>query len=810
MTILQKNDKQNGLTTAQVAERVALGQVNRTPEGQWGTIAGILRRNTLTLFNFLVVPAAATLFALKDWRGAWAISVMAVVNSVLGIAHELRAKRHLDRLTLLGETRVRVTRDGVEKIIPSRDVVLGDLIHLSPGETLVADGRLLTASFLELDEALLTGESDSVARNAGDPVKSGVVCLTGEATYIAERVGNDAFAHRTAETARRYQHTPGPTQQTLNNIVKWLTIVTIVLLPGYACLYLLRGFPATELVQMMAATLTSMVPQGLVLLTTLTFVLAASRLGKKGAVFQQLMAVEGLAAVDVLCTDKTGTLTTGRQTLDRLETFSEPVEQVRRLLGTFAHSSIDSGNKSIVALREALESVTPSETLDQLPFQSHYRCSALITPLDGSKRLLVLGSFEVLGPLFPKAERLSIEAHWHRLLPTGLRLIVFADGSGDCIDFRAGLPQVVLRPLALAVFRDELRPNVTSVLKSLADQNIRVKVISGDHPETVRATVQNLDGIFSEKQIMTGDEWETSTNPMSAVDHCDFYGRVSPEQKLALVGALQGCGHNVAMIGDGVNDILPIKKADLGVAMGSGCPATKAVAGLLLESNDFAVLPEVLSESRRVVHNVRLAAKLFLLKNAYTIALILVAVGFFGSPFPYLPQQVTLLNALTIGGPALLILGRRSSTTPPFGSSFIVDVSRFLWIAGGATGLASLCVFLGSLHIFGFEIGAARTVLLVTLIVAGLANALIATRGDWPLVIWCAAAFGLLLAAMAIEPIAHFFALVPMTGFQWAIALLGGCLAFAPTALLNPNGYRASGSPPPKANGRKPDGTANS
>jgi magnesium-transporting ATPase (P-type) len=433
-----------------------------------------------------------------------------------------------------------------------------------------------------------------------------------------------------------------------------------------------------------------------------------------------------------------------------------------------------------------------------------------VARIEGKNRLLVLGSFEVLCPHFSEAEKSPIEAQWRHLLPCGLRLIVFADGCGDNLDFRIGLPQVALRPLALVIFRDELRPNVANVLKSLADQNIRVKVISGDHPETVRATVGSLGEVFKEKQVLTGDEWEASKDPISAANHCDFFGRVYPEQKLALIRALQDSGHNVGMIGDGVNDILPIKRANFGVAMGSGSPATKAVAALLLESNDFSVLPQVLMESRRVVQNVRVAAKLFLLKNAYTIALILVAVGCFGSPFPYLPQQVTLLNALTIGGPAVIILAGRSSLNRAYGASFYQDVGRFLWIAGGATSMASLVVFLGSIHIFGFDIEVTRTMLLVTLIVAGLANAVIATRGNRSLVIWAVAAFCLLLAISSFPPTSYFFALASLTRLQWALCLLGAVIAFAPTALFNANGVHEDENRPPKANGPMHGGTSDS
>jgi cation-transporting ATPase E len=774
-----------GLSAAEVAERIAAGRVNRPPRDGWRAYLDIVRRNTLTLFNILVTPAAVALFLLGDYRGAWAVSGMAVANTLIGLMHELRAKRHLDQLSLLGETRVRVRRDNGEQVIPSGEVVADDLILVSTGDTIVADGTVTSAAFLELDEALLTGESDPVAKAAGDSVKSGSVCVAGEGAYRAERVGTEAFAQRTAVAAKQYHHACGPTQRTLDRLVQWLTALAVVLCLGYVGLYFARGFSSTDLVQMVAATITSMVPQGLVLLTTLVFVLAAVRLSGRGAVVQRLAAVEGLAAVDVLCTDKTGTLTTGRQAVDHLVPFAEE-KQVRHGLGMFAAASVDRRNKSIEALRIAFAVEAPGEVLDQLPFQSQNRCSAITLRLDDEPRLLVLGSVEALLPRFPETDRPKVETAWRERLPTGLRLLVFADGKPPTGPFAGRLLDGPLRPLALVALRDELRTEVTDVLTALAEQGIRFKVVSGDHPETVRATVGSL-GTTLGGELLTGDEWMNFPDRIAAAERCDLFGRVSPEQKLALVDALQRAGRNVGMIGDGVNDILPIKRADFGVAMGAGSPATKAVAGVVLETDDFAALPAVLAEGRRVVGNVRQAAKLFLLKNVYTVVLVLVAVGVCGLPFPYLPQQVTLLNVLTIGGPAVLILTSPSAASHAIGTSFFADVGRFVLVAGGATSVVGLAVYLASDFAFRYDTDTARTLLLATLILAGVGNAVVATNRDRRLIAWAAFAVVVLVAVMLIPPTAYFFALVSLTAMQWLTVVLVAACAVTTTAVFRTN-----------------------
>jgi cation-transporting ATPase E len=775
------SDLPGGLTAAEVADRVARGQVNRPPSSGWAEYRDILARNTLTLFNALVVPAAVTLFLLEDYRGAWAVSGMAVANSLIGLAQELRAKRHLDQLAILAETKARVRRDGQETTIPAGDVVLGDVVLLADGEPVVADGTVLAANFLEVDEALLTGESDPVPRRPGDRLLSGSFCVAGGGAYCADKVGGESFAHQTSAQARLYRYAPSPIQRTLDTLIRVLTAAAITLCLGYVALYFLRGFPVTDLVQMIAATITSMVPQGLVLMATLAFVLGAVRMARRGAVVQRLNAVEAMASVDVLGLDKTGTLTTGRLSLDRVEPFDDG-NAVRDTLRLFAHATIDTSNKSIQALRAALGPQHESfEPVDQVPFKAQNRYSAVRARAAGREAVLALGAVEALKPFLAPADAERAEKRWRELLPTGLRLMLFAEG-GPGPPFAGSLAGQSLRPLALVALSDELRPEAGGVLEALAGQGIAFKVLSGDHPETVHATISHLNLPLATEPIVTGEELASAADPAAVIARSSVFGRVAPQQKLDIVTALQSRGHRVAMLGDGVNDVLPIKRADLGVAMGAGAPAARTVAAAVLETNDFGLLPAMLDEGRVIVNNLRRAAKLFLLKNVYTVLLVVVALGLLGLGFPYLPQQVTLLNLLTIGGPALLIMASRAPPRPGPRPAFLREVGWYAVAAGLVTGLAGLAVWLASAWWYGDEFQTQQTLLLTTLVLAGLGNVLIAGEGERRLVIWAALAVPVYAAVMYLPPTQYFFALAPLTGSQWALA--AGAAAVAVTGCV--------------------------
>ncbi len=811
----EPSTKFQGLTAAEAAERAARGQVNRVRRSDRADYLDIVRRNVLTLFNALVVPAALALFALHEYRGAVAVSGMAVTNMVLGLWQEVRAKRHLDRLALLAETKARVLRDGKPLDVPSGEVVLGDVLLLAAGDSVVADGPVLEERFLEVDEALLTGESDPVPRKAGEQLLSGSFCVAGEGAYRADRVGAEAFAHRTAAEARSYAYAASPLQDAINRLIRVLTYTAVALCAAYVGLYFLRGFGTDDLVQMVAATVTSMVPQGLVLMATLAFTLGAVRMGRRGAVVQRLSAVESMASIDTLCMDKTGTLTTNRLHLERLVLVGDVSEEaVRARLRLFASASLDRSSKSLAALRAAVGE-TQAELLDQLPFKSQNRYSAVRARAGGAEYVLALGAAEALRPFIAEAAFAKCEAARTELQETGLRLLLFAEAEGKRDRFDGSLDGFTLRPLALIGLGDELRPEATAVLQALAEQGIAFKVISGDHPETVRATVAPLAAAspalrpLAEAPVVSGAELEKAADAPDLIENRSVFGRVSPWQKVEIVRALKARGRHVAMVGDGVNDVLPIKNADLGIAMGEGSRAAKTVAGLVLETNDFGLLPETLEEGRTILRNLRRAGKLFLVKNAYTLLLIVGALGVFRLPFPFLPQQVTLLNFLTIGVPALLITVSRERSAAAFSAAdYLREVGWFAIRTGVVIGVAGLLLMLTAGHWLRGEslpveaatavglvaspqgplvaagplvvgemerVKAVRTLLLSALVLLGVTTLLRtlthgeahALPGDRVFRGVAAAAVPVYLATMYVPPAAYFFELTPLRLGQW-------------------------------------------
>jgi cation-transporting P-type ATPase E len=781
---------QSGLTAVEVAERTARGDINRVPRSDRAEYLAILVRNLFTLFNSLVTPAAVALFLLGEYGDALAVSGMALTNLFLGLIQEVRAKRHLDRLTLLTETRVRVLRDGQIQEIPSGDVVLEDVLLLSAGDTVVADGAVLESRFLEVDEALLTGESDPVQRHPGEPLLSGSFCVAGEGSYRAERIGIESFAARTSNEARSYRYSASPIQHSINRLLVVLTAAAIVFCLGYGVLYVLGDVSRAGLWKMIAATITSMVPQGLVVMATFAFVLGAVRMSRRGALVQILNAVESMASIDTLCMDKTGTLTTNRLHLEKLLVLDEemPEEAIRERLRLFASASLDRSSKSIAALHAALGE-TQTEWLDQLPFKSQNRYSAVRVRHGAAEHVLVLGACEALqkrcqGPFSTKRSLTSF-------LP-GLRVLLFAEAvNPPQRRFAGSLEGFVLRPLALVALGDELRPEARRVLEDLARQGIRFKILSGDHADTVRATLAPLiAGInapavkeLAETPVLSGDELQAASDPAELIRSRCVFGRVSPAQKVQIIAALKKQGHHVAMIGDGVNDVLPIKNAHLGIAMGAGAAASKTVAGIVLETNNFDLLPETLDEGRTILRNLHRAGKVFLVKNVFTLILIAGALGVFGLPFPYLPRQVTLLNFLTIGVPTFLIMLNRQRSSPTTAARFLREVGSFALRTGLVIGLAGLLILWLSNRVWQDDENTQRTLLLSLLVLLGLTTLLralsdgemqtrsLAGAAGW----WAAAALPIYLIVMYWRFVGGFFALAPLTLGQWAIVLLVAC-----------------------------------
>jgi magnesium-transporting ATPase (P-type) len=513
-------------------------------------------------------------------------------------------------------------------------------------------------------------------------------------------------------------------------------------------------------------------------------------MARRGAVVQRLSAVETMASIDTLCMDKTGTLTTNRLKLDRLHVLTDTSEEAARdLLRLFASASLDRGSKTLEALRSALGEAA-CELVDQLPFKSQNRYSAVRVRAGVAVRVLALGAVEALRPRVGDAAALSAaEEAWRELLKSGLRLLLFAEADSNSRPaFDGSLDGFALRPLALVALSDEIRPEARQVLEDLAGQGISFRILSGDNAETVRATVEPLGQAstspalraLAEAPVVTGAELAEATDPAELVGSRCVFGRVSPWQKVEVVATLKSLGRRVAMVGDGVNDVLPIKTANLGVAMGEGSSASKTVSGLVLETNDFRLLPQTLEEGRTILRNLRRAGKLFLVKNVYMAILWVASLSALGIPLRViLPQQVTLLNALTIGIPALFLMFGKGGGSVAARPGFLREVGGFTLETGCVIGVAGLAVLLLARHVWRIDgEQTQRTCLLTALVLLGL-DTLLRVLADDPhgatfdrALRWlAAAAVPVYLLAMYVPLAAKFFELTPLTLMQWVQVL---------------------------------------
>jgi cation-transporting ATPase E len=740
-----------GLSTAEVAERAARGLRNVAPRESTRTVPAILRGNFATVFNLVVFTMAAVLFVLylraDDLRplyDAVAISGLALLNSVVGVVQEVRAKRALDRISALARSTCTVLRDGKLGQVAQDQLVQGDLIQVSRGDPIPVDGTIVAtaAGHCEVDESLLTGESESVEKPVGAPVRSGSFCVAGQGLLVAEQVGAASYLHGVVREVKAYRPFKTPLQKNVDRIVQLLTSIAgvLVVLVVAQAVARVRPWPVEpgerleeviEVARSVAAIVTSMVPMGLVLLSTVAFSLGVLRISRKGALVQRLNAVESFSHVDVLCMDKTGTLTKNELRLCAATPAAGGSEAaLRAAAGVFAHRCTEQ-NGTVLALR--LATATPGagvEVLGEVPFNSRDKWSGLdVRDQAGGQRGLVLGALEVLGARLPEAQR--EEARRVTLAAPGLRHVLLAETeSGATVAARGGL-----RLLGVLSLSDEVRADAPEVLRAFAARGLSLKILSGDAAETVRAVAREAGWPAGAGTVVTGPELDAMTPEelSAAAGAQSLFARVSPQNKRALVRALQAQGRYVAMIGDGVNDVLALKEANLGIAMGAGSRMARDVSDLVLLGNDFALLPEVLSEGSSIVANVETAAKLFLTKNAFSLTLVL-ATGFLGLAFPFVPRHVSVLNLFAITLPAMFITFSRRppDAEPPLGGtkpSFLREVLRFAGRSGGLIGLGALGSFFVSLVALDAPVERARTVLLTQLVLLCSLNFLLVVGG---------------------------------------------------------------------------------
>jgi cation-transporting ATPase E len=655
----------SGLTAGEVAARVARGQTNAGGERTSRSFAEILRGNVVTRFNIILGTMLVAILAFGQLRDAL-FGIVLVSNSLIGIVQEVRAKRTLDHLAVLNAPRARVVRDSVTREVAVEGVVLDDIIDLHAGDEIVADGMVRTSAGLQVDESLLTGEAEPVDKSPGSPILSGSFVVSGSGRYQATAVGADAYARKLAAEARRFTLTHSELIEGINRILRY---VTGAIVPVAALLLLGQlhgGDTWRDTVTGTVAGVVGMVPQGLVLLTSVSFGVAAVTLARRNVLVQELPAVEGLARVDIVCFDKTGTLTDGSIAFDRIERLdgAAPVEAA---LGALADD--ENRNATLAAVAQAFPPAGGWVRDAAIPFSSARKWSAASFGANGT---WVLGAPEVvLGN-----HRTSELGRAADLAATGQRVLVLvrsdAQLEGDT------LPPGE-EPVAFVLFAERVRPDAGETIAYFAQQGVAMKVISGDSPRTVGVVAARVGVPHADEPVDAREMPEDADSFGAMLEEHSVFGRVTPRQKQSMVSALQARGHSVAMTGDGVNDALALKLADIGIAMGSGAPATRAVAQLVLLDGRFASMPGVVAEGRRVAANIERVANVFITKTVWATLLALV-VGIAFWPYPFLPRDLTIIDTLTIGIPSFfLALAPNSRRYLP---GFVDRVLRFTIPAG--------------------------------------------------------------------------------------------------------------------------------
>ena len=782
-----------GLTAAQVAQRVSLGQVNRVREQTSRSLAAIVRENVFTLFNAIIVGASVIVLLFGHIQDGIFGGVM-VINAVIGIVSELRAKRTLDALAIVDAPRARVVRDSSAQQIPAAEVVLDDVVSLGLGDQVPVDGEALEVNGLEVDESLLTGESRPVKKQAGDRLLAGTSVVAGAGAMRATAVGADVYAQGISAAARQFTRTVSEIQASINRV---LQVVSFLLVPVVVLTFWSQNRVAgadggdwRNALVLSVASIIGMIPQGLVLLTSMNFALGSATLARRGVLVQELPAVEVLARVDALCVDKTGTLTTGGIRVRSVEVLAGDRDQV---LGALAAASADRTNATATAIAAHLEEKGAPAPLGPqawgVPFSSARKWSAW----GDGRTAWILGAPEIVidRALEGGARALELAA---AAAGQGARVVALVSAPAALVEDR--LPEARLAA-AVITLEEDLREDAAETLDYFRQQGVHVRVISGDNPTTVGALAAQA-GLTAPggggPRLMDAralPEDTASEEFARAIASHDVFGRVTPEQKRAMVGALQGRGHCVAMTGDGVNDALALKDADLGIAMGNGSQATKAIAQIVLVDSKFSVLPGVVAEGRRIIANMERVSSLFLAKTTYAAILVIIT-ALVGWRYPFLPRQFSYIDSLTIGIPAffLALWPNRRRYVPGF-------LRRTLSLAmptGAVLAAAALTAF-GIVE--GPPSSRESTAAILALMVGAIWLLVITSRPLTP--VKCALLTAVAVATVggvALAPVRNFFQMVWPTPWEWAVivgvGLCAGALIEAGQRIFYRTAYRRS------------------
>ncbi len=773
---------ERGLSSATAAKR--LRELGPSGETASRSTSSIVAGNVFTLFNAIIGGFFILILSLGLFADA-VFGLIAIVNSYIGIRQELKAKRTLDELAVLVAPQAKVVRDGAVQSLLADEVVPGDVVRVEPGDQLVADGETIESRGMTLDESLLPGEADGVRKQAGDRALSGSFCISGAGYYSVDAVREESYAGRLAGEAKAFRHPPSPLQDEVNRVIVACTYAMVPLAVMLLLVFQVRSIDLVEAAQTATAGLVTLIPEGLVLLMSVTFAVAAVRLARKDTLVQQMSATESLAAVDTICVDKTGTLTDGELRLHGVEIADglEP-DAAHAALGRFAASAGDR-NRTLGAIAERFPGKAGKVT-SEVPFSSEWKWSGLRI----GSTTYVLGAPDILGNGGALALPPGLARTLEKETAAGRRVVAFGESNEPLPDDPSEARAPRLAPVALVVLEETLRPDAAETVAAMRAENVDLKLISGDARATVTA-VATAVGVPRDAGVIEGSELPKDPEGLAAAAQSNtVFCRIKPEQKRDLVGALAASGRYAAMIGDGVNDVPALKKARMAVAMGSGAQVTKGVADVVLLKDEFARLPEAVAEGRRIARNIHRLGRLYLTKSVYAAALILL-VAVPGFAFPFLPRHLTLAVLLTIGIPSF-VLALAPSDGPLYRGRLLRALAAFAVPAGVATALGSILSFFLVDTVFGGSLEAGRTAATTTLIVLGLSFVLLLERGPGrehiaiqsymlALVAGLGALFALILAA---GPVRDFFEMVLLSATQWFLALLSAAAGLTIASLL--------------------------
>jgi cation-transporting ATPase E len=779
----------SGLSAADAAERAAKGQANAVAWTSSRSMRRILFDNAASPINIVLFAIAITLLVLGLYGDAVLTGGLVLGNVIVGVFQEVRAKRQLDHIALLNRPTALVIRDGAEQQISPEQIVLGDCVVVGPGDQVLADGRLVSASGLGVDESLLTGESDILQKQPGDEVVSGSYCMAGSGVYETTRVGVDTVANSITERARRHRVPTTPLQREVV-LVLWAMSLVVVLLGIFVARSFLQSEENGGLEDAVraAAVIVALVPQGLAVMVTVSYAMAAVRMGGSGVLIQRMNAVESISHVNVLCLDKTGTLTTNRLTVETLKPFDIQETELQELLGTFAASASFS-NRTADAIREAYPKEARS-FVDEVAFDSSRKWSGLVfggddTGLADARGAYVFGAPDIVGRATTEGDAIAAGADdW---VTQGLRVLLLAVSAEphpfERVDGKPQLPSD-LTPLGLVILRDETRQDAPSVIAEFAEAGIELKVISGDHPDTVAALARQA-GMVVQGEPANGVELETMDDSEldAAVKQATIFGRVSPKTKERIVNALRRSGGYVAMIGDGVNDVPALKAGQVAVALRSGSTITRDIADMVLLNDAFSNLPRCFTEGQRIRKGMESVFRLFLTRTI-SLTLVILAVAILNDPFPVSPRHTALIATLTVGIPSLFL----AAWAKPGKTDNFVMVSASWFVVPAAIGIAAIGLITYEFFLSTSDnLGLAQTALTLTAIGCGLlailfleppteawvgANPLSA---DWRPTVAAGGMFALLIAFMVLPVFRSFYELtIPNV---WEFAVIGLAVA---------------------------------